>query len=62
MQSILAEDAQLMHTQAMLVIEGVDFVHVQYQTPSWLHPRTVVGIRQHVNKRLLGNYSLIVLA
>lgn len=31
MQSILAEDAQLMQTQAMLVIEGIDLV--QHQTP-----------------------------
>ena len=31
--------------------EGIDLVSVQYQAPSWPHPRTVVGIRQHVNKR-----------
>lgn len=32
--------------------DGIDLVSVQYQAPSWSHPRTVVGIRQHVNKRV----------
>jgi hypothetical protein len=31
--------------------EGIDLVSMQYQAPSWSQPRTVVGIRQHVNKR-----------
>ncbi|MDP3309191.1 transposase, partial [Methylotenera sp.] len=32
--------------------DGIDLVSVQYQAPSWPHPRTVVGIRQHINKRV----------
>ena len=32
--------------------DGIDLVSVQYQAPCWPHPRTVVGIRQHVNKRV----------
>ena len=32
--------------------EGIDLVSVQYQAPSWPHPRTVVGIRQHINQRV----------
>ena len=31
--------------------DGIDLVSMQYQAPSWPHPRTVVGIRQHVNQR-----------
>lgn len=31
--------------------EGIDLVSMLYQAPSWPHPRQVIGIRQHINKR-----------
>ena len=31
--------------------DGIDLVSVQYQAPSWPHPRRVIGIRQHIVKR-----------
>jgi hypothetical protein len=31
--------------------DGIDLVSVQYQAPSWPHPRRVIGIRQHIAKR-----------
>ena len=32
--------------------DGIDLVSITYQAPSWSQPRRVVGIRQHIDKRV----------
>ena len=32
--------------------DGIDLVSITYQAPSWSRPRRVVGIRQHIDKRV----------
>lgn len=32
--------------------KGLDLVSIEYQAPSWKHPRRVIGIRQHISIRV----------
>ena len=42
----------LVETQGWWAIdEGIALVTMQYQAPSWSAPRTVIGIRQHIQQR-----------
>lgn len=42
--------------------DGIDLVSFDYQAPSWSHPRRVIGIRQHVQRKAAKGKTLSLFA